>query len=181
MYSRLFGRGFSVHSGVSLIFDLHLTPFFQMQSNENDKEQTGLALRAKASTYFVLNARSGLLKGEIDPGVGALGEEWDFLEVELGDLGLGDPIPCAYLVMASLSRRRARVPHTRARHLLDVPIADGANHESWLGQVLAKARESMETRLVLDIATTVCYEKNKKEEVIVISPPLFLYPGVGPS
>ncbi len=137
------------------IFNPHLTPFFQLQSHENDKEQTSLALRAKASTYFVLNVRSGLLKGERDPGVGALGEERDFLEIELGDLGLGDPVPCAYLVMASLSRQSARVPPTRARHLLDVPIADGATHESWLGQVLAKAREAMEARLVLDAATTV--------------------------
>lgn len=114
-----------------------------------------MALRAKASTYFVLNARSGLLKGEKGPGVGALGEEWGFLEVELGDLGLGDPVPCAYLVMASLSRRAARVPAPQARHLLDVPVADGTTHEVWLGQVLAKAREAMQVRLVLYAATTV--------------------------
>ncbi|GAB5036350.1 mediator of rna polymerase ii transcription subunit 14-like [Nannochloropsis oceanica] len=125
-----------------------------LKSNDKDKEQTGLALRAKASTFFVLNARSGLLKGERHTGLGALGEEWDFLEIELGDLGVGDPVPCAYLVMASLSRRSARVSPIRARLLLDVPIIDGATYESWLGQVLAKARESMEARLVLDAATT---------------------------
>jgi len=143
-----------------------------LQDNENEEDQTSLALRAKVSAYFVLNARSGLLKGESGPGVSALGEEWGFLEIELSDMGLGDPVPCAYLVMASLSRRAARVPVLQSRHLLDVPVTDGTTHQVWLGQVLSKAREAMQVLLVLDAATTVRRRKSREEGVISeISPP----------
>jgi len=148
-----------------------------LQDNENEEDQTSLALRAKVSAYFVLNTRSGLLKGESGPGVSALGEEWGFLEIELSDMGPVDPVPCAYLVMASLSRRAARVPFLQSRHLLDVPVTDGTTYQVWLGQVLSKAREAMQVLLVLDAATTVRRRKSREEGVIpeISPPPLPIY------
>lgn len=134
-----------------------------------------MALRSKASTYFVLNARSGLLKDENASGVSALGEVWGFLEVEAGDVGLGGPVLCAYLVMASLARRTARVPVLQSRHLLDVPVVNGTAHEVWLGQVLAMAREAMQVRLVLDAVTTVrLWESKKRGTIQTTHPTLFL-------
>lgn len=165
--------------------DLRLSPLF-LQGTENDEVQTSMALRVKASAYFVLNARSRLLKDESGPGVMALGEEWGFLEVEASDVGLGGPVLCAYLVMASLARRTARVPVPQSRHVLDVPVVNGTAHEVWLGQVLERAMEAMQVQLVLDAVTTVRAWEGEKggtvQEILSSSPSSsFLRAGTRPS